>query len=552
MSVNTDVGHSEQPPQRARHLRTEHAWRFERAPARTQTLTQHGMKEAMSHAARQDAAQSESTKPTVVSLRPSCLSYSEILAQSVSVIAPSTVPAAMLGLIFAKAGNATWLSFLLGCLGLSLVSLNINQFARRSASPGSLYSYIVQGLGPTAGVLGGWALLFGYVLTGMSTLSGFAVIANVLLLQLFGLQLPVLVLFALGVLGSFYIAFRDIQLSAKAMLMFEGVSLLFVLGLGALIWASRGFALDHAQLSLSGASPSGALVGVVLVVFGFSGFESSTALGYEAVDPHKNIPRSVIQSVVLSGLFFTLMAYVVVLGFGPSGADLGSNEAPLHKLAHDIGWGGLGTVINVGILLSFFSCTLASINSGARILFSMARHGLIPEALGQAHLENRTPHVAVALTALLTFGVPCALYSSGVSAFDCQGYFATLCSFGFIVVYILISVAAPVYLASIGQLTRRALAYSAGGVGFMLLPLIGTTGIPGSALLPTPDASGARAMVIFGLYMAFGGLWLALQRARTPRLNAHVQSAVARMSLQGDEESGELELVSSPLESKVI
>lgn len=465
-------------------------------------------------------------------LRRSCLSYSEILAQSVSVIAPSTVPAAVLGLIFARAGNATWLSFLLGILGLSLVSLNINQFARRSASPGSLYSYIVQGLGPTAGVMGGWALLFGYMLTGMSTLCGFALISNVLLEQLIGVQLPVLLLFAIGALGSCYIAFRDIQLSAKMMLVFEVAALLFVLLLGGLIWSHHGFVLDRAQLTLEGATPSGALAGVALVVFGFSGFESSTSLGDEAKNPLKTIPRSVIQSVVLAGLFFIVMAYVVVLGFQGLGQSLAHSEAPLHTLANEIGWGGLGTVINVGILLSFFSCTLASINSTARILFSMANHGLIPDALGQAHVENCTPHVAVGLSALITFSVPAALYAVGVSAFDCQGHFGMLCSFGFIVVYILISVAAPVYLASIGKLTLRAKLYAAGGVGFMLLPLIGTLGIPGSTLLPTPDAVGALLVGVFVSYMAIGLGWLRLQRSRQPKLVARMKSSVEDVELQ--------------------
>src|SRR6202050_4970467 len=111
-------------------------------------------------------------------LRPQCLSYMEVLAQSIAVIAPSTVPAAILGLIFASAGAGTWLSFMRGMVGLVFVSFNINQFARRSASPGSLYTYIVRGLGPTAGVLGGWALLFAYMLTGISTLCGFGLIAG--------------------------------------------------------------------------------------------------------------------------------------------------------------------------------------------------------------------------------------------------------------------------------------------------------------------------------------------------------------------------------------
>src|SRR5438128_2499518 len=103
------------------------------------------------------------------------LSYPEVIAQSISVIAPSTVPAAILGLIFVNAGNGTWLSFLLATIGLLFVSLNINQFARRSASPGSLYTYIVKGLGPAAGVLSGWGLLLGYMATGVSTLCGFAI-----------------------------------------------------------------------------------------------------------------------------------------------------------------------------------------------------------------------------------------------------------------------------------------------------------------------------------------------------------------------------------------
>jgi amino acid transporter len=463
------------------------------------------------------------------------------------VIAPSTVPAAVLGLIFARAGNATWLSFLLGIVGLVLVSLNINQFARRSASPGSLYSYVVQGLGPTVGVLAGWAILFGYTLTGMSTLCGFALIANVLLEQWFGVHAHVLALFAVGVLVSFYIAYRDIQLSAKTMLVFEGLALLFTLVLGGLIWAHTGFAIDLAQVKLEGATPSSTLGAVVLVVFAFSGFESSTALGHEAKNPLVTIPRSVLQSVVLAGVFFILMTYIVVLGFQGNGASLGESEAPLHALANQIGWGGLGTVINVGILLSFLSCTLASINSSARILFSMANHGWVPDALGQAHIENRTPHVAVGLTALVTFGVPCALYAAGVGAFDSQGYFGTLCSFGFIVVYILISLAAPAYLARSGKLTWRAIAYSVGGIGFMLPPVVGITGIPGSELLPTPDGTGVVLLSIFGAYMAVGLGWLLLQRARRPNLIAQLRSAGQDLELQfahGREARDEMESLS--------
>lgn len=449
-------------------------------------------------------------------LRADCLSYVEVLAQSISVIAPSTVPAAILGLIFAAAGNATWLSFLIGMLGLVAVSYNINQFARRSASSGSLYSYIVKGLGPTTGVLGGWALLFGYTLTGMSTLCGFSVVTKELLSGS-GINISPLWLYLLGASGAFLFAYKDVQLSARAMLFFEGAALAAVLALGFIIWKHSGFQLDAAQVRLKGSSPGGVLMGVVLVVFAFSGFESSTSLGEEAKDPLRSIPRSVIQSVVVAGLIFIFMAYVTIIGFEDMSADLAKSEAPLSYLATELGWPRLGAFINIGILLSFFSCTLASINSTARIIYAMARHGLMYEALGTAHDTNETPHLAAAVASTITLIVTTCVYLLGASPFESQGYFGTLCSFGFLTTYTLISLAAPAYLYKIGEDVKGALTVSALAVGFMLVPFLGVIGVPGSELFPPPSYPNNILVWVFLAYMAIAGLWLASLKILRPR-----------------------------------
>jgi amino acid transporter len=473
----------------------------------------------------------ERLSPVRPDLRHHCLSYLEVLAQSIAVIAPSTVPAAILGLIFAVAGKGTWLSFLLGMIGLVFVSFNINQFAQRSASPGSLYTYVVRGLGPTAGVLAGWALLFGYMVTGMSTLCGFGIIGGVLLGQI-GIHAPILLLFAVCTVGSFCIAYKDIQLSAQMMLLFEGASLLAMLILGVLIWKYKGFAIDTTQLRFKGTTPGGVLMGIVLVVFGFSGFESSTSLGDEAKNPLRTIPRSVIQSVVVTGLIFIFMAYVIILGFEGSSAALDKTEAPLDFLAHTMGLGFLGTLISIGVLLSFFSCTLACINSTARIIFSMSRHGLFLDALGEAHEKNKTPYIAVGLSALITFLIPASLYSSGVSAFDGQGYFGTLCTFGFLVVYILISIAAPLYLKAIGKLNKTALLYAVSGTGFMILPVLGMIGIPGSALFPPPAYPSDLLVWLFLAYMAIGLVWLRFQSVRYPKMIPDMRGEIENVELQ--------------------
>lgn len=313
-----------------------------------------------------------SANPSAHGLKKEVLSYGEVLAQSVAVIAPTTVPAAVLSFVFASSGNGTWLSFLLGAIGLVFVGININQFARRSASPGSLYCYIAKGLGPNAGVFCAWGLILAYLFTGMSTLCGFAIFGQKLLGDL-GLHTHILTLFAVGTAAAWYVAYKDIQLSAKMILILEGVSIVSILLLGLVIWAHKGFAIDTAQLTLQGATPGGVTSGIVLAVFGFSGFESSTSLGDEAKNPLLAIPKSVLQSTLLAGIFFIVMAYFEVLGFRDTALDLGKSEAPLDFLAHQAGVDFLGVLISLGALLSFFSCTLGCINPTARVFFTITR-----------------------------------------------------------------------------------------------------------------------------------------------------------------------------------
>ena len=339
-------------------------------------------------------------------------------------------------------------------------------------------------------------------------------------------------LFAVGAIASYGVAYKDIQLSAKMMLAFEGLSILSILLLGVIIWAHKGFAVDMAQVTLQGVRPGGVLTGIVLVVFGFSGFESSTSLGDEAKDPLRTIPRSLLQSTTLSGVFFLFMAYVIVLGFKGSGVDLGKSEAPLAFLAPQTGLGFLGTLINIGAALSFFSCTLACINSTGRIVFSMARHGLFHDALGEAHVKNKTPHIAVALSAAITFLVPASVYLSHINAFDAQGYFGTLSSFGFLLVYILVSVAAPMYLRTIGKLRKVDVFYCLMGGGFMLLPLLGLVGIPGNKLFPPPSFPSNLLVWIFIAYMAVGLVWLLIQKARSPEMIPTMKTSMDEIDLK--------------------
>jgi len=462
----------------------------------------------------------ERTQTSVHGLKQNCLSFGEIIAQSFAGIAPTTIPAAVLGSIFAASGNGTWMSFLLGLIGLLFVTNCINQFAGRSATPGSLYSYISKGLGSTFGVICGWSLVFGYLFTGMSVLCG---MSNLIAMSLegLGLHLPGLGIFILATASGicWYMAYKDIKLSATAMLWTELTSIALITLLCLIIWSQKGFAIDPAQFSLKGVTAGNVATGLVLVMFCFSGFESATSLGDEAKNPLKTIPRALLLSNIISGIFFLFTAYVVILAFnGIHGADLAKTDAPLAFLADKGGLGLLGKAVEFGALCSFFAGILGSVNPASRIVFTMSQYGLFPATLGSAHSANRTPHNAVTLSSLLVFLIPLGMTASKIKLFESMGYLGTISSFGFLLVYVLVCIASPFYLRQINKLRPVNILISVLGVLFMTFPVLGSIGIPGSEWFPVPDAPTRYFPYIFLVYLVITTAWFFFKRTRNPDL----------------------------------
>ncbi len=403
------------------------------------------------------------------------LSAFETLAQSVALIAPTAAPLVTIPLVFALAGPGSWLVFLISTITIALVALNINQFAKISASPGSLYTYIAQHMHPVLGMLAGWALLIAYIGTASAVSAGFTNYVIVVFKSLVGLQASAFLIILLGLGVAAALAYRDIKISARMMLGFEAVSVALISLVAVCILVRHGFHLDMGQVTLKGVTPERLRMGLVLAMFCSVGFESATALGSEARDPLRSIPFAVKWSAILAGLFFVFCAYAEVLGFRGETQTLDQSPAPLHVLARKAGLPPvLGIVIDLGAVVSFFSCILACVTAGARVLFLMGRQGALHALVGETHKSNQTPHRAVLISALAAFLPSGILTLFGVGAFDIYGLIGTVATFGFVTAYLLVCVAAPMYLRSLGMLSFRAIAISALAMLAMGVALVGS------------------------------------------------------------------------------
>jgi amino acid transporter len=455
-------------------------------------------------------------------LKPNCLNFIELLAQNIALISPTMTAALIVPLMFGTTGNISWLSYAVGTLMLLFVALNLNQFAKRTTNAGSMYSYANSSLGFTGGALCGWCLVWAYLFIGLAGTTGFTIFASKLL-ELVHVNAPAVGLFAVCIAACFVLAYFDIKISTLVMLGAEAFSCFFIIVLCFVILGHHHFALDTAQFNFKGVSLSTLGLGVVVAIFSLVGFESSTAFGEEAVNPLKTIPRSIIWSLLITGVFFIFVCYVEVLGARGNKTTLDQMDAPLSILSVMYGVPFLSPLLSAGAMFSFFALALSCMNAGARVMFAMGRHDFFHKATSAAHSKHATPHIALGVMAIIMFViVTSSKFIFGWAVLDEFNNAGTMGAFGFLGAYFLISIAAPVFLKRRGELKAKDTILCVAAILLMLIPAVGS-------VYPVPAAPVNAFPYVFAAYLFFGyARVMAMQHQKSKRLE-EIQDEVKKM-----------------------
>jgi amino acid transporter len=432
-------------------------------------------------------------------------------------IGPTITPVLIIPLMYAQAGEAGWLAYVFGAVTIGAVALNLNVFARRSASAGSLYIFAQRAFGGTGSLLVGWCLLWAYVFVALAGTMAFTVFFVSLTASAKLSAPPALgVLICTGI--AWFLSYRDVRVSTIALLVLEAISLTLIGILIVLIFVHhRGSWIDADQLSLHGATLSSLALGAVLAIFSLLGFESATSLGEEAHDPLRTIPRAVLASVILASLLFVIAMYAEVLGLRGAATPLDKLTTPLDALSDSVGAPFMKIPIDIGAVLCSLSITTAALNGSARALMTMGRNRLLPVVLARTHPRFETPHVALGVISAVLAVVGVSALVLGRAPADAFSDTATLCSYGFVIVYGAIAAGASLYLRRRGELRPVNVAVSVVAVLLLIVPAVGS-------VYPVPPPPGNWYPLVFLVYVACGIalLW----RRRAP-----LAEAAARPSL---------------------
>ncbi|WP_020501427.1 APC family permease [Sciscionella marina] len=347
-------------------------------------------------------------------------------------------------------GRAVPLVFLISTAAVLLVAYAFIRLCQHFAHAGSVYGLVSATLGPRTGFLAGWLLLGTYLAFTVTTLSGSA-----LFLTTFAQDVGLwahpdwLIPAGIAVLLLVLLATRPAALATKVLLGVEIVTMLLILAISVIVvirlsgpGTPGGHSLTASVFTLDSRTPiSGVFFAMTFGFLSFAGFEAAATLGEETVNPRRAIPRALLGTVLLGGLFFVFVTATESMGFGTGSrgttAFIGSSSL-MGDLARTFLNGWSGHLVTLGAGISAFGSALACAVGAARLLFAMSRDGFTGRKLGTTREHDGVPlraTTAVLVAVVLIIGTLRLAATSSIT--DIFFWTGTIGSLALLVAYLL-------------------------------------------------------------------------------------------------------------------
>ena len=342
-------------------------------------------------------------------LQRGAVGLTEVLFQSITFMAPAVAAALSVGYATTLAGGITPLAVVFALIACLFTAYSMGQFASRMTSAGGMYTWVSRGLGPFFGWLVAWIYTLAGPIVPAALYASFGFFGAALITELTGFTNDWLWLVLTIVCGLLVwaLTYYGIRLSTRVGVVLGVIEIGIFLALA--IWMLLS---NLGDLTLQTFNPSnnevgtleGTFKGMVFAILAFIGFESAAPLGEECRKPRWAIPRAVVGSAVIVGLFYVICSYAWVIGTGfGSFTETATAAANPWRDLGEVFWGAGWVLIFFAIVNSAIANANAGTNAATRVLFALARNGVLPRALAKTHPVHRTPHVAtIAVTALGT------------------------------------------------------------------------------------------------------------------------------------------------------
>jgi len=305
------------------------------------------------------------------------------------------------GLAGGNAGFASIISFFIGGIIALLVAACTAELATAMPQSGGGYFYISRSFGPFWGTLTGiaqwvgliFACAFYLVSFGKYTLAFFTELnitwsrSSKILSFCF-----TLFLLAINLIGTKKVGrFQNLMVISLTFILV----LIFTYGLIDLL------GLEDKSIAFSEIAPNGIqsiFITTALIFTSYLGFVQIANIGAEIKRPNKNLPRSLIWSVVIAICLYVFIMIVCTVTFPQEELKKYGETATIEVARKMLGGWGAIVVVFAGLLAALSSAN-ASMISASRGVFALSKDRLIIKKASKINKRFGTPHIALILVA---------------------------------------------------------------------------------------------------------------------------------------------------------
>ena len=323
------------------------------------------------------------------------------------------------------AGPALTLSFVIAALACGLAALCYAEFASTVPVAGSIYTYSYATMGELVAWMIGWDLLLEYGLATSAVSVGWSGYFQSLIGG-FGFHLPTALSAAPGAIPGVQTVINLpamlIMLVLTAMLSWgvresARINSIMVIIKVSVVLLFIFVGARHVQPAnwqpFMPFGMTGTMSAAALVFFAFIGFDAVTSAAEEVKRPERDLPIGIIGSLAVCTILYVVVS-AIMTGIVPY-KNFAGIDHPVSLALQYAKENWVAGFVDLGAIVGMTTVILVMTFGQTRIIFAMARDGLLPKRLATIHPKYGTPFLATWIVGIV-FGLIAALVPLNVLA----------------------------------------------------------------------------------------------------------------------------------------
>lgn len=314
--------------------------------------------------------------------------------------------------------------FLFATIVLTIFAIGYVAMARYITTAGAFYGFISHGLGQVWGMASGLIAAVAYIIFEASLIGGFSYFASEYVLKPYGINLSWMIIAIIGIVVIGVLTYYSITVAAAVLgvtlicevvlLLALGITVLFKGGpdgfmFGEIVPPQNAFVSLQENAFGTGVAAGVAAIGIFFAFWSWVGFETTAVYGEESKNPKRNVPIATLVAVIGLGVFYTFMAWMVVVGNGAAkSVEISAGAAPVDLWLGlvDANLGGFMVLIyKILLVIGSFACAMAFHNAASRYIYALGREsasGFLRRTIGAVNVKHGSPAIASIVQSVIT------------------------------------------------------------------------------------------------------------------------------------------------------